>query len=81
MAYSKWNYRVGTSGKYLAIFEVYYDSSGKVCATSANPVSPEADTIEELRQRLNDMLESLEEPIISPVTKPGGHQEERKTSF
>ena len=61
---NRWNYRVLKKDGVLAVYTIYYDENGNIKGWSANPFSPEAEDIEELRTNLELMLESLKDEII-----------------
>ena len=46
------------------IIEVYYDDDGKLDATS-DKICPAGDTVEDLREDLELMLEALDKPVVS----------------
>ncbi|WP_284196146.1 hypothetical protein [Chitinimonas prasina] len=52
-------------GKYIAIYEVYYADDGSVEGYSKEPVSPEADDLEELRETFSLLMDALKEPVIT----------------
>jgi hypothetical protein len=67
MAY--WNNRVmrhtDTFGvPYYTIHEVYYDDSDQPEGWTSTPIYPSGTTINELRAELNQMLASLDKPIL-----------------
>ncbi|UXI66153.1 hypothetical protein [Tahibacter amnicola] len=62
---SSWEWRVMTRDDVLAIYEVYYDESGRIVSTSADPTFPSGLTIEELRENLQLYAEALTKPVLS----------------
>lgn len=64
-----WNYRViqttYPSGEVdFGVYEVYYDNEGRITAYTEDPVPAVCETIEELRQDLQRMLECLDNPVL-----------------
>jgi ferric-dicitrate binding protein FerR (iron transport regulator) len=43
-----WNYRVVVKDGQFAVYEVFYDSAGRIQAFTEGPVFPRADSLEEL---------------------------------
>lgn len=63
-----WNHRVVKfDNDWLSICEVYYDEDGKVQGHTADGVRVGSETIEGLRWTLEQMLKSLDEPIIEEM--------------
>jgi len=65
-----WNHRVMKSiypsGEIMfSIREVYYNDDGTIYAHTEQPIAPIGETIEELRQSLEWMIKSLDNPILT----------------
>lgn len=43
---------------------MYYNGSGGIVAWSVEPMHPQGDNIEELKQDLHRMLEACEKPVL-----------------
>jgi hypothetical protein len=54
-----WNYRVMRRGTDYGIYEVYYNESGEPTSVSDESVVPTAESPDELRDRLNMVLEAF----------------------
>jgi methionyl-tRNA formyltransferase len=67
---SGWNHRVirredpKTGETYYQIHEVYYDDDGKINGWTKLPISPYAESTDELRQELQRFMEALNKPIL-----------------
>ena len=63
-----WNYRVvrqkNKLGTYYGIHEVYYNKKGKVSAMTQDLITPCGDTLEELKEDLQYMLEACNKPVL-----------------
>ena len=69
-----WNYRVVKKDGLLGIHGVYYDEKNNIRSADVDPNAPFGEDLEELRSRLELMIESLAEEIIDfetlkPVVK------------
>lgn len=60
----RWNYRVARRGTKVAIYEAYYDSTRGVTSLSEEPVSPEADDLDELRATLELLIQALDRSVL-----------------
>lgn len=66
---SYWNHRVlqskdGHGEEYYTIREVHYNDDGTIYAYSKDPRPAYGDTIEELRETLQWMLDCLDKPVL-----------------
>lgn len=65
-----WNHRIvkfkSEHGEYLGICEVYYDEDDKPFAHDKEP-SVQGETVEEIKQQLEWMLESVKKPILDQL--------------
>lgn len=63
-----WNHRVMKRvtkyGTYYGVHEVYYDSEGKVDGYTTHPVSVAGESIEEIKQYLEMILNCLDKDIL-----------------
>lgn len=67
-----WNYRVIRKPydykdlvfEEYNVHEVFYDDNGNIESWTTEPISPYGDTLEELKNTLEKMLEALEKPIL-----------------
>lgn len=64
-----WNYRIikttiGGEDSY-GIHEVYYDENGKPKMYSEDPIPAHGETLTELREDMDRLLQAFEKPIIS----------------
>ena len=60
----KWNYRVVKKDGFLGIHGVYYDEDGNVINIDIDPNTYVTEDLDDLRNRLELMLESLDKEII-----------------
>lgn len=69
-----WNHRIVkkeflVKGKveetYYEVYEVHYNSNGEICAITQNSIKPYGETIEELEQTLQRMLDACKKPILT----------------
>ena len=59
-----WNYRVVKKDGQLAIHGVYYDADGRINGIDMDANAPFGEDLEDLRGRLELMIESLQKPIV-----------------
>ena len=59
-----WNYRVVQREDLFAIHEVYYDEAGKPAAVTADAMTPDGDTLEELRETFEQFREAFDQPVL-----------------
>lgn len=59
-----WNYRVMRCKGEFAIYEVYYNETGKICGYGEKPTFPRGESLEDLREDLLRYAEASEEPIL-----------------
>jgi hypothetical protein len=59
-----WNYRVILKSGGYAIHEVYYDEEGEPWTCTEDPVCPEGDTLEALREEMEYYRLALERPVL-----------------
>lgn len=63
-----WNHRVMRSEyageSYHTIREVFYDEDGNIEGWTAEPIAPQGETPEELRDELQRMLACLDRPVL-----------------
>lgn len=64
-----WNYRVVKrkiqNGQHeFAIYEVYYDETGKVVSMTQNPLTPACSSEEDLLYELNVMMKAFKEDTL-----------------
>jgi hypothetical protein len=59
-----WNYRVIRKDGQLGIHGVYYDESGEIKSYDIEPNAPLGDDLDDLRTRLELMLESLGKEVL-----------------
>ena len=67
MVLSTWKYRVILKDGRYAIHEVFYDEDAEPWTCSEEPVCPEADTLEALREELKHYRRALEWPALEYV--------------
>jgi hypothetical protein len=70
----RWNYRIVIDNDMFSIRGVYYDETGHVMGFDEGDSSPAAASIEELRNTLEAMLDSLTKPPIHR-SEPGESRE------
>lgn len=67
-----WNYRlIRHTDRSVGIHEVYYNSRGRVCAWTANPVRVVGDSAAEVRTDLRLMAAAWKKPILLQAKLPG----------
>ena len=59
-----WNYRLIERDGLISIHEVYYNESGEPRAWTENPVAPFGETVEDVRECLNMMIQALGKPVL-----------------
>ena len=59
-----WNYRVVKKDNQLTIHGVYYNEDGKLVSIDEAPNFPYGEDLDELKNRLNLMNESLNKSIV-----------------
>lgn len=59
-----WENRVLNRDGYLGIYDVYYRNDNLQTCTE-NPIAVTGKTIKELREKLQDMLEALDKPVLN----------------
>jgi hypothetical protein len=59
-----WNYRVIKKDGHLGIHGVYYDEAGKIESYDLEPNKPLGDDLDDLRNVLELMIESLDKEIL-----------------
>ena len=67
-----WNYRVVRTERQTKkeqydiyqLYEVYYDDDGKIEGMTENAMQPYGESIEELKNDLQWMIEALREPVL-----------------
>ena len=59
-----WNYRVIEDKEKFRIHEVYYNDAGEITAISEDPIVPEGETLEELKDGLEYYFAALESPVL-----------------
>ena len=63
-----WNYRIvsekAPEGEFLQLYEVYYDDDGKIKGMTENPMKPYGESVEELQNDLEYMMEDLKQPVL-----------------
>ena len=63
-----WNYRIvsekAPEGEFLQLYEVYYDDDGKINGMTENPMKPYGESVEELQNDLEYMMEALKQPVL-----------------
>jgi hypothetical protein len=59
-----WNYRVIVKNGRYAIHEVYYDKEGEPWTCTEDPVCPEAETLDALREDMEYYRLALERPVL-----------------
>ena len=59
-----WNYRVIEDKEKFRIHEVYYNDAGEITAISEDPIVPEGETIEELKDDLEYYFAALKSPVL-----------------
>ena len=64
MALSTSDYRVIRKDGRYAIHEVFYDEHGEPWACSEDPVCPEGNTVDSLREELEHYQRALELPVL-----------------
>jgi hypothetical protein len=61
-----WNYRVFRELDGHFVFrEVFYDEAGQRMACSQDPIEPSCETLDELRQMLQDLQIALQDPVLT----------------
>ena len=59
-----WNYRVIEDKEIFRIHEVYYNNTGAITAISEDPITPEGETMEELKGDLEYYFQALKKPVL-----------------
>ncbi|HQU30657.1 MAG: hypothetical protein HRU72_02205 [Planctomycetia bacterium] len=59
-----WNYRVIEDKGKFRIHEVYYNDAGEITAISEDPIAPEGETLEELKDALEYYFAALKRPVL-----------------
>lgn len=59
-----WNYRVIEDKEVFRIHEVYYNDAGEITAISEDPIVPEGETLEELKDDLEYYFAALKNPVL-----------------
>ena len=63
-----WNYRVVRTEKEqydsYQLYEVYYDDDGKIEGMTENAMQPYGESVEELQNDLEYMMEALKQPVL-----------------
>lgn len=68
-----WNYRVVRKrvllgdeppGQYFAIHEAYYDNEGKIEYLTHGEITPNGESVEELKSDISLMMEAFDEPVL-----------------
>lgn len=59
-----WNYRVIEDKEVFRIHEVYYNDTGEITAISEDPIVPEGETLEELKDDLEYYFAALKNPVL-----------------
>ena len=63
-----WNYRIvsekAPEGEFLQLYEVYYDDDGKIKGMTENAMKPYGESVEELQNDLEYMMEALKQPVL-----------------
>ena len=63
-----WNYRVVRTEKEqydsYQLYEVYYDDDGKIEGMTENALQPYGESVEELQNDLEYMMEALKQPVL-----------------
>jgi len=74
-----WDYRVvrresedGETEEWYSIQEVYYDDETGEPSAQTVDLMVEGDTVTEIRTQLEQMLQSLEEPVVDEINVPEG---------
>jgi hypothetical protein len=60
-----WNYRLMQKNGQVAVHEVFYAEDGAITGYTADPVSPRADTVEELVEEFRRYERALSEPVLN----------------
>jgi len=59
-----WNYRVILKNGHYAIHKVYYDEDGEPWTCTEDPVCPEGDTLDALREEMEHYQRGLDLPVL-----------------
>ena len=59
-----WNYRVIENKEKFRIHEVYYNDAGEITVISEDPIVPEAETLEELKDDLEYYFAALKSLVL-----------------
>lgn len=59
-----WNYRVVRKGNYYGVHEAYYDEQGAPHSLSEDSVTPVAEGLEALRERLAQVFAAFDDPVL-----------------
>lgn len=59
-----WDYRVIEDKENFRIHEVYYNDAGEITAISEDPIAPEGETLEELKDDLKYYFAALKRPVL-----------------
>lgn len=59
-----WDYRVVEDKGTFAIYEVYYNDTGKITAITENPLGPQGETVKELEEDIEYFRRALEMPVL-----------------
>ena len=72
-----WDYRVvrqtsEDGDEWISVQEVYYDDETGEPSAQTVDLMVEGDTVTEIRTQLEQMLQSLEEPVVDEINVPEG---------
>jgi len=65
-----WNYRIvkkrynSKEPPYYEIHEVHYNENGEICAITEDAIAPYGETIDEMEQALQYMMDACKKPIL-----------------
>ncbi|MBI5181481.1 MAG: hypothetical protein HZA06_01050 [Nitrospirae bacterium] len=59
-----WNYRVIEHDRFFAIHEVYYNDKGDITAISEDPMHPQGEALEELKNDMEYFLQAFNRPVL-----------------
>ena len=63
-----WNYRVLKRGDDYGVYEVYYDQEGNPHSMSEDPITPTAESLQDLSDTLQLFLEALQKDALNYET-------------
>jgi hypothetical protein len=61
---TNWDYRVIEIDGIFTIHEVHYNAKGDIISVSEDPMGPSGETLEELKDDMEYLLQALDRPVL-----------------